>query len=441
MKLISHILALCVLTVLSGCAYFNTAYRSFSVDDGSGALIDIKQRAIIATRRIDPDNKTTDIAGHHHPKEKSIVCAEPSPDGLSAYAAELAGSMIFPHGESVKLASAFQEGSAFVGLRTQSIQLLRDGFYRLCEAYMNDAITKYEYDLLQRRYQKYMVALLAIEQLTGVVKAPAVTIDTQGYAEAGRALSDYTAELTKINSELIEVDDNIAKHIKEMDAAKQIYEKKSEKVDNETVEAEKSRIAERDEAKAKLDKSEKDKAAEEEHRKVLLGNKEAIESGIKNARDVAVGGSTKSLVSAAGLFESKKDNKAIAEAVENIVINVVDTDDFGHVCLEIARDGKLNESKMNEQCIKHFASFTQDRVTNTSDISAMRKVLSELIRKMKPDSTSTVSMVTKLLTDESAVTVASSAASTSIARTRLRPKHNKGSTGASAKNFENKPKD
>lgn len=81
-----------------------------------------------------------------------------------------------------------QESAGFVGLRTQSIQLLRDGFYRLCEGHMSGAIDENQYNILMRRYQKFMVALLGLEQLTGTIRVPPITISTQGIAEAAQSI-------------------------------------------------------------------------------------------------------------------------------------------------------------------------------------------------------------------------------------------------------------
>lgn len=69
------------LVLLSGCANWNTAYRDFDVDE-AGAMVDIKQRAIIASKNGE--------AG------RTIVCAEPSPDALSAHAAEFASELSVP---------------------------------------------------------------------------------------------------------------------------------------------------------------------------------------------------------------------------------------------------------------------------------------------------------------------------------------------------------
>ena len=149
MKLFFSIMGLSVLfCYLAGCGNSHSVYRDFDVDDGSGAMVDIKQRAVIASK-----SKTTKEG---ITKEKTIVCAEPSPDALSAYAAEIAGEGSVPENVKAAFSAAFQENSAFVGLRTQSIQLLRDSLYRLCEGYMSGALDKPHYQALFRRYQKSM---------------------------------------------------------------------------------------------------------------------------------------------------------------------------------------------------------------------------------------------------------------------------------------------
>jgi len=153
--------------VLSGCANLNSVYRELNVDNGTGAIIDIKQRAIFSSQRGEGKDRQT------------MICAEPSPDSLSAYAAEFAAKGSVSGKETAGITSAVQEDASFVGLRTQSIQLLRDSLYRLCEGYMSGALDKQQYDILMRRYQRFMVALLAIEQLTGVLHSPAVRVDLE----------------------------------------------------------------------------------------------------------------------------------------------------------------------------------------------------------------------------------------------------------------------
>lgn len=120
----------------------------------AGVFIDAKQRAILSNRRPDKDIR--------------VVCAEPMPDALSAIAAQ-AGVSVSDISNAVSAEGGASEAAANIGLRTQTIQTLRDGFYRVCEAYMN-GLSEEQYSIMLRRFQTNMIALLAIEQLTGAVK-------------------------------------------------------------------------------------------------------------------------------------------------------------------------------------------------------------------------------------------------------------------------------
>lgn len=157
----------------SGCARLNSIYRDFDISEGKGALIDIKQRAIVVSNKEASDGSTI-----------PIVCAEPSPDALSVLASSLSGSVKVKE-INVEISNKSQESGSFVGFRTQTIQLLRDFLYRDCEAYMNGVIDKYQYDLLMRRNQKYMVALLGVEQLTGATQAKASSVTSNSPSGSG----------------------------------------------------------------------------------------------------------------------------------------------------------------------------------------------------------------------------------------------------------------
>ncbi len=80
-----------------------------------------------------------------------------------------AGVSVSDISNAVAAEGGVSEAAANIGLRTQTIQTLRDGFYRVCEAYMN-GLSEEQYSIMLRRFQTNMIALLAIEQLTGAVK-------------------------------------------------------------------------------------------------------------------------------------------------------------------------------------------------------------------------------------------------------------------------------
>lgn len=221
---------------IAGCANFNSIHRDLKVDSGEGVLIDVKQRAILVSKRIPSTGVTPAIS-------QTIVCAEPSPDALSAYAAELALQGNGSKGVGGALSGSTQEAAAFIGLRTQSIQLLRDLMYRNCEAYLNNAITSDDYALLMRRTQKYMVALLAIEQITGAIKSPAVTLTTSGFTSATETLKNLETKKKQLT------DDN-AKMANDVTDPKTTAEQKA--AINKEIKANESQISDLDKAIASV---------------------------------------------------------------------------------------------------------------------------------------------------------------------------------------------
>ena len=165
----------------------------------AGVFIDAEQRAVLSNQ--------------HQDKDFRIVCAEPAPDALSAIAAQ-AGVSVSDISNAVSAEGGVSEAAANIGLRTQTIQTLRDGFYRVCEAYMN-GLSQEQYSIMLRRFQTNMIALLAIEQLTGSVKGGDAVVS----ASAGSGMNyreQYlqraavaSAEQTRLGNEIASVDEEI----------------------------------------------------------------------------------------------------------------------------------------------------------------------------------------------------------------------------------------
>ena len=164
-----RILALLSLTVLIAGCYGKT----FDVNKGKSRLVEAKHRAILSVKRavIGSDGQPV-FDEYRRPVTILSVCAEPSPDALLSTALELGGKASTDAVDALlQLSFLRNETQEYVGLRTQTIQLLRDAYFRLCEAFLNDGIDAIAYDVLQRRFQSQIVALLAVEQLTGAVTA------------------------------------------------------------------------------------------------------------------------------------------------------------------------------------------------------------------------------------------------------------------------------
>lgn len=145
---------------LSGCASWSTynKQRDFvDVGHSSMVFVDAKQRAVLSN--IDPMSNLRRF------------CAEPSPDALSAIAATGGVNLSVAAKGELGYAQGFSEGAASIGLRTQSIQLLRDVMFSNCEAFINQGVTGFGLETMQRRFQSTLVAVMAIEQLTGATRA------------------------------------------------------------------------------------------------------------------------------------------------------------------------------------------------------------------------------------------------------------------------------
>jgi hypothetical protein len=61
--------------------------------------------------------------------------------------------------------AALAESAGALGPRTQTIQLLRDGLYRACEAYMNGVISSNDYRRILVAYDEILITLVALEGL------------------------------------------------------------------------------------------------------------------------------------------------------------------------------------------------------------------------------------------------------------------------------------
>lgn len=149
-------------------------------------FIDAKQRAII--------------------QRGPYVCAEPSPDALSAIAASQGLSVATPEGTSVGGSLSLAEAAGSLGLRTQSIQLMRDHMYRICEGFLSGAIPQLTFQILHRRFQTTMVGILAIEQMTGAVRAPAIMLSGSSGVGDAQAVVQLTASREAIATSVSEAE-------------------------------------------------------------------------------------------------------------------------------------------------------------------------------------------------------------------------------------------
>lgn len=355
--------AICLISVsmvLSGCAFFNTYHNQDKVSSTGNTSVDAKQRFLIYGS--DPestitkkyvDNQLTEVKVEG---ERLIYCAEPSPDALSAFTAAFDLSAVKPEVAEAALRETFGESAATIGIRTQSIQLLRDAMYRTCEAYLAGAISKSDFATLQKSYQKSMVTLVAIEQLARAVAPGQVMINTtadrtasQNIVELKKMLDKSSASVTELKTKKEEADKNLSD-------AKETLKDKVKKTDG-------SAPADFEEAEAICDsdsgkENENCKeysilVAQQKFAEETLNNEQAVEKQLKSTFAKASNDPNLSIEATAsisynlrGVQQSSEVSKYVASTVQTLV-SMVYMDDFVQVCTAnvLANEKKVKDIK------------------------------------------------------------------------------------------------
>lgn len=331
--------------LISACANLNSIERrSYLPADGKDEAIavhlDAKQRVLVS-------------------HSSGVYCAEPNPDALSAASSGQGASASVPGTGAGALSLAAQESAASIGLRTQSIQLQREIFYRLCEAYYNGGLSSVQLATLLGRNQDLTAVVLAVEQLTGAVTANQVIL-------TGSAGATSTASLVS-NQKALEAARAAETQAKERldEAEKGEAEKKEALVlaDAELKEAEKAledgeaadpapkpseleelrtavtvKTAARDAAKGEAEKAsalaKQARLNHEDTTKVRSTIEATLESAMASAAANATG-SGQFAVPAPRNELSKEATEAIADSVEAMVTAVLNKNDIIPTCLGV----------------------------------------------------------------------------------------------------------
>jgi hypothetical protein len=189
--------------LMTACGNWNSIYRQRTLDPEQITItsVDAKQRLAFVV-----DNN---------------YCSEPSPDAFSVYSATVEAKASKPDSYETALRLATGETGSTLGIRTEVIQLMRDAMYRLCEAHASGALTQEQYAEQITKYQKSMVTLLAINQITSAVKPPNVIINSSSSLSSDNdlyevkmkydaAVKDYDTETDKLNAKNKEMSEKYA---------------------------------------------------------------------------------------------------------------------------------------------------------------------------------------------------------------------------------------
>lgn len=302
--------------LVAGCIHAGDA---FDVSRGKSRLIEAKHRAIVSVKRavIGTDGKPVfDDRGRR--VASVAVCAEPSPDALQSTALALGGEASAEAVDALLKASFLRsETQEYVGLRTQTIQLLRDAYFRLCEAFLNDGIDAVAYDVLQRRFQNQIVALLAVEQLTGAVTAGRRSVSGTPAARLARiagALEESETALRDLGQKKKQAE----ALVEELKAKSRDSAEEEEKAAVEAASHELSTIEEQVERRRHVIRALKDSFV-----------RAANEAARNRTGDEASSG----FESAAG----RTAGSAVADAVRAVTLNAINQDYEAQVCFETLR--------------------------------------------------------------------------------------------------------
>ena len=415
---------------LGGCANLNSIHHEFSTPSPNGGAqsraiaVDAKQRFL--ELRLDPTETWW------------VMCAEPSPDALAAYSASFAGNAAvqLPTGASTKeiaaaVAGAFAEQAAAFGLRTQSITLLRDNAFRLCEGLLNRGLDARQFAILHRRLQNVTIATLAIEQLTGYARPTVTAIGGSASASAAgrvqqalndldkarklKASKDEAADMAHSDAERAKTEGEKAKKTAEEDAAaaataatmaeKDAAALKSAQANVEKLPAsatsEQKKAAEdaRDKAKSKSEasdaakkqadikaassaeaKKKADAAATKANSSIATADKEAVEAkdSVKVAEEAyeAAKGLAADAIGTAAQFSVPAApptiTKEVAQSVSAIVALAIDRDYTKDTCLDYLvtprkTTGAL-DSEVRDVCIDLMKAITERVRQETANI-------------------------------------------------------------------------
>ena len=204
---------------LTACgANFNSIYRDTELGSSDRLVsTDAKQRVILRQKR---------------GKDGALVtCFEPSPDAFSVFAATASGNVDVVDKVTAALSGTSAESGANIGLRTQTITVLRDQGFRACEAYANEGIHPEDYQQLLRRNQILSTATLAIEQLTGAVVGASAAVAAGGSLEIDQdAVASATGKVAEAADAVKVAEGALTNSKSKRDTQQKIVKEKQEEV-------------------------------------------------------------------------------------------------------------------------------------------------------------------------------------------------------------------
>lgn len=312
------------MALLAGCGNLQRQSREFQTTGTNGITIDASQRAIYSVTKKYPGGA-----------QWQAFCAEPSPDALSALASSF-GLDASAAGKALGMAISSQDSTASIGLRTQTIQILRDAMYRLCEGYASGALDNVGFTRMQRRYQHIMLALLAIEQLTGPVVAQQMALTGSAGASLGKGLGEISKLLAQGAADLASAD---------MALADAQAEEKRLDAEHKASAADQKNATQTAELKIKLDLAQKDTKNKKNKATAAKTYYATLESNLKEAERIVtqVSGSVTPVSPVGGGRVDASSINTVSKDVRKIVTALIDHDYTKDLCADVLLSKEADE--------------------------------------------------------------------------------------------------
>ncbi len=395
-----NVIARLVVVLLAGSALgacTGTINNARSVTGPGVHYVDARQRAVIINPMVAPKGSGDQSKSGQNPGGRDNrrpafrSCSEPQPDVFTALAVSLGldvGLAPSTGTDAVKVATALSENASTIS-RTQTINLLRESFFRTCERSLNDSQMSPEMLVQAARDQRMMVSVLAIEQLTGAVTPPPVTI---------------------ISSSNAAVTGDAAKMMERLDTAKAEYtaaDTAATKAENESKALEAANLCTdiRKVAEASRTQEQKDKLtacdAAKTKATAARATAESAKTHYEALRNVATAGGgaathTGGSVTGGGSPPNQpgpSDRATVAAAVQHIVDNTFGVDEYAMLCIRVlSNDANPSvETSLEKACLATVQAGMNDelrlrslRVATTARITTAASQLVTVAQFVSP---------------------------------------------------------
>ena len=385
-KLIAFIFYVCFLIFFSACTHQEhrpSETQSVKADD-TILLTDATQRMVF--------------------RDKNGICAEPSPDVAQAFSTSLSAGLSaamskLPADASAEVAASFAssavENVAQLGERLATIQLLRDGLYRACEAHARGALSNASYAVPLSRYDDVMITALSTEVAGGAFGRSLAGISGESTGDASATLtqkSEFKSERKLIS----DIKESLDRHQEFNSTMNNLIEQngtfREQLAEVTAANTDGSQDQQEASLKQNIDATTKSintlKATLDKNRQETENLHEKLDTELESKANVLAKGTT----TEAGSIIPGKQTKEIAEILEEIQKNYVENinSDAIRVACITALTGKDSNSKLAQVCkdqrLFTQASETEEKVFNSvmayktkqlTESSSVAKILAE----------------------------------------------------------------